>query len=341
MNRQNYIKFRETDIRPDDIMENQIKFIEADRNYLLSYENDFVEILCPACNSKDYQKLFIKNDLKYVICSECATVFINPRPTQKILEDFYANSQVYEYWNKYVYPASDDARREYIFRPRVEKIIDICKKNKFNNVTLIEVGAGFGTFCEEAINSNYFKDVIAIEPTINGAESCKRKNIEVIQKPIEKVKLNDDSVDIIVSFEVIEHLFSPKEFIGNCARVLKVGGLIVITCPNIKGFDNVVLGKDSGSLDHEHLNLFHPDSLALLISNCGFKIIDIFTPGKLDAEIVRKQVLKGNYSIKDQPFLYQLLIERWDDLGDIFQTFLSENMLSSHMWIVAQRTDSE
>ena len=73
----------------------------------------------------------------------------------------------------------------------------------------------------------------------------------------------------------------------------------------------------------------------------GFKVIEKFTPGRLDAEIVRKQVIKRNYSIKDQPFLFQVLIERWDDLGDKFQTFLSENMLSSHMWIVAQRIDSK
>ena len=329
--------FKETDIRPDKIMQEQVKHIETDRNFLLKYKSKFVEIPCPACNSDNNEFKFIKNDLNYVICKKCETVYINPRPTEKILEQMYSKSAVYEFWNKYVYPATEEARREFIFRPRVEKIIDFCKTHNFSNPFLMEVGAGFGTFCDEANKFAFFKRIIGVEPTSDGAESCRKKGIVVLEKPIEKIDDYNESIDIIVSFEVIEHIFSPNDFIKNCKKMLKPEGLIVITCPNFKGFDITVLGKESNSLDHEHINLFNLKSLSFLLETNGFEILNSITPGKLDAELVRKKILYENYDISNQPFLKQILIDEWETKGEVFQQFLSDNRLSSSMWIVAKK----
>lgn len=337
MNNQEKEIFRETDIRPDEMIEKQEAYIEADREKLLRQEKDFVEISCPACNSGGSELIFVKNGLRYVTCKACKTLYVNPRPTAEILGKFYSESAVYEYWNKSIYPASDNARREFVFRPRVEKIVNFCKKYGLENVAMMEIGAGYGTFCDEARTSGFFKDVIAIEPTRAGAESCRKKKINVLEQPIEAVSLDSSVIDVIASFEVIEHLFSPKELLINCSRLLRKGGLVVFSCPNIVGFDNLVLGSASPTIDHEHLNYFNPHSLEHLVTTCGFNVLEILTPGKLDAEIVRKQVLKGNYTLDDQSFLHHILIERWDELGLNFQNFLADNRLSSHMWIVASK----
>lgn len=326
--------FKETDIRPDEIIEKQIDYIEIDRKRLLSKKKDFIEVCCPACDKNNSNISFVKNKLKYVACNNCGTLYINPRPTFEILGEFYAQSAVYEYWNKFIYPMSDEKRREFIYRPRVERIVGICKKYNKKKVTLMEIGAGPGSFCEEAKLSGFFKNIIAVEPTKDGAESCRKKGINVLEEQIENVSLKPGSIDIIVAFEVIEHLFSPKDLLINCSRLLRKGGLIILSCPNIMGFDNLVLGSSSPSIDHEHLNYFNPHSLAHLIRNCGFHVLEILTPGKLDAEIVRKQVLKGKFSLSNQPFLHKVLIENWNDLGIKFQEFLSDNLLSSHMWAV-------
>ena len=202
--------FKETDIRPDELIENQAQYIEIDRNKLLVNKNDFVEICCPACDSSKFEQTFIKNGFVYVTCLDCKTLYINPRPTAEILGKFYSESVVYEYWNKYVYPASDKARREFIFRPRLQTIISICKKYGFVDPTLVEIGAGYGTFCDEANLSGFYKNVIAIEPTKDGAESCRKKNINVIEQQIENVVLDSDSVDVMVSFKLSSIYFRQK-----------------------------------------------------------------------------------------------------------------------------------
>ena len=140
-----------------------------------------------------------------------------------------------------------------------------------------------------------------------------------------------------MSFEVIEHLFSPRDFLNSCASIMQPGGLLVLTCPNVKGFDIVALKALSDSVDVEHLNYFHPKSLSYLVEECGFETLEVLTPGKLDAELVRKKILSGEFDISSQPFLKQILLDEWERIGADFQQFLADNLLSSHMWIVARK----
>tara|TARA_B100000315_G_scaffold235618_1_gene250710 strand:- start:87 stop:260 length:174 start_codon:yes stop_codon:yes gene_type:complete len=49
----------------------------------------------------------------------------------------------------------------------------------------MEVGAGFGTFCEEIKAKAFFGQIIAIEPIPALAESCREKSLKVIEKPFQ------------------------------------------------------------------------------------------------------------------------------------------------------------
>jgi hypothetical protein len=64
-------------------------------------------------------------------------------------------------------------------------------------------------------------------------------------------------------------------------------------------------------------------------------VLECTTPGELDAEIVRKAALDNEISLDHQPFLRDILIDRWESLGAVFQSFLKANGLSSHMWLAA------
>lgn len=328
---------RETEIRPDHLMEAQAEAFAADIRWLQQRTDGFIHVPCPACGNDVPETAFEKYELAYVVCRSCETMYVDPRPTPEILEEYYETSENYRFWNDHIFPASEDARREKIFRPRVDRVSEICKRHNVDRGILLEVGAGFGTFCEEAVDRKLFDRVIAVEPTPALAETCRRRGLEVIEKPIEQVKLPGDTVDVVASFEVLEHLFSPYEFMQGCASILAPGGLLVLTCPNVKGFDIVVLGEESGSVDIEHLNYFHPASLADLARRCGFEPLEVLTPGKLDAEIVRKKALAGEMDLSAQPFLKQILINEWERVGDAFQQFLADHELSSHMWLVARK----
>ena len=330
------MNFSEEDIRPAQLMLDKQRYMDADRDYLLSRKDEWVEVECPACGSCDSRFYGEKLGIAYVKCTQCGTVYTNPRPSQALLHNFYATSQNYGYWNKYIFPATEETRRTNIFRPRAEQILDYCESVSIEKHTLLEIGAGFGTFCEEVTDLGAFERIIALEPSTDLAETCRTKGLEVIDSPIEEV--NEEGIaDVIVAFEVIEHLFSPCNFVQQCLRLLRPSGLLVLTCPNVRGFDIAMLGMSSDTFDHEHLNYFHTESLPNLLKYCGLEIIDVQTPGQLDADIARKHVLERVVDLDNQPFLQEVLIERWEELGQAFQSFLATNQLSSHMWVVARK----
>lgn len=328
---------RENEIRPDHLKNGQAEHYAADVRRLLEHQASFVAVGCPACDSGQARPAFEKFGLTYVECADCATVFVSPRPTPAMLQTYYATSENYAYWNAYIFPASESARREKIFRPRAERLAEICRRHKIETNVLLEVGAGFGTFCEEMRRIGLFKRVVAVEPTPDLAQTCRQRGLDVIEQPIEQVAIDPGSLNAVASFEVIEHLFSPHEFMRRCASLLAPGGLLIVTCPNVKGFDMMVLRERSDSFDTEHLNYFHPASLSQLARRCGLEVVETQTPGKLDAELVRKKVLAGECDLATQPFLRQVLVEDWERLGGAFQAFLADAGLSSHMWLVARK----
>lgn len=330
--------FNENDIRPVDLLAGQELAVQHDINFLLENKSQFNQVDCPACASKNATFKYEKDSLKYEVCDECSTMYMNPRPSQELIIEFYKQSANYAYWNQYIFPASEAKRRSRIFVPRVDRVIEYCEKYGSGKNTILEVGAGFGTFCEEMLSRNYFQKIIGIEPTPALAETCRTKGFEVIEEAVEKIQFaEEDKVDVVVNFEVIEHLFSPKFFIEKCADLLKKDGLFVVTCPNGEGFDIKTLGTVSKTVDHEHVNYFNPDSLKLLLENSGFEVLESLTPGVLDAELVRNAVLEGKFSLENQPFLNQILIENWESKGQSFQNYLTDNQLSSNLWIIAKK----
>jgi len=239
------------------------------RPRLTRCKSDFVSVACPACGAHSCVPEFEKYDFSFDRCTECGTVYMNPRATEDILADFYAGSVLYQYWDEYIFPASRGARRERIFRPRVRRILDLCEELHLNPGLLVEVGSASGMFCEEALATGEFGKVLGIEPNAAQAQTCRRIGVEVIESTIERAIDLDEQADVVVSFETIEHVYSPRRFLDCCHRLLAPGGLLILTCPNYEGFDIMTLGPVSDSLYAEHINMFNPRSLAhvLQVSN--------------------------------------------------------------------------
>lgn len=330
-------RFSENDIRPDRLKEGQKIALKHDLQFLSQHRDLFVQVGCPACTTDEASSEYDKNGMTYVKCCNCRTVYVNPRPAPDLLEAFYRQSENYAYWNQYIFPQSEDARRKNIFEPRAKRTVELCSQHRSPTGMLLEIGAGYGTFCEEIRNLNVFEKIVALEMTPGLAETCRDRGLEVIEVPVEKLQMHAESVDVIASFEVIEHLFDPKAFLRSVHRLLHPDGLLILSCPSISGFETELLETQSDTIDHEHLNYFTPDSLQMLLADCGFSTVERFTPGKLDADIVRRKYLAGAIQLKNDHFLQKLMTDNWEKCGGAFQKFLQETERSSHLWIVARK----
>jgi 2-polyprenyl-3-methyl-5-hydroxy-6-metoxy-1,4-benzoquinol methylase len=330
--RENVVKV--DDLRPEAAMAGQRAAMQLDIDWLAARRRDFVFVACPACGADEPLSLYEKFGMPQVRCQRCETQYVNPRPTERMLADFYAQSANYAYWARHIFPASKDVRRERLFRPRAQLAGDVVRRAGISKPVLVEVGAAYGQFCSEALATNAFSKVIAIEPTPDLAQVCRDLGIDVLESPYEDVTF-DAPVGIIACFEVIEHLFDPKRFLSWCHASLQPGGIVLLTCPNSAGFDTLLLGSASSAVDHEHLNLFTPQSLALLAQRCGFEIIEVSTPGELDVDLVRRAVADGEVDRNHLGPLISRLIENADPAQ--LQVVIRDAGLSSNMRLIARR----
>nr|MEE4266987.1 class I SAM-dependent methyltransferase [Candidatus Krumholzibacteria bacterium] len=329
---------REEDIRPAQLQEELKALLTRDRERWLQDRDDFVRVECPACGHRETINPIDVRSYTFETCADCETVFYNPRPTMEHMHRYYAEAQSYTFWANRIFPETEDARRRNIFQPMADRVASYARKLGVAGGTMVEVGAGFGIFAQEIRQRGIFDRVIAVEPTPDLARKCRDKDLETLELPYEQLDLPAGSVNCVASFEVIEHLFAPKTFLATCHRLLRPSGLLILTCPNVKGFDFTVLGVENApNFGLEHINMFHPRSLRRLVEAHGFKVEDLCTPGQLDADIVRNQALQGKFDLSGHPFLKRVLMDEWENLGPGFQKFLSDHQLSSSMMVVARK----
>lgn len=325
----------EGELCPDELLAGQEAAFARDIERLHRRIKEFIDMPCPACDSRAHVPAFEKYGFTFRACTQCRTIYMSPRPSPTVMADYYANSENYAYFAAHIFPASEASRREKLHKPRLQQLLDYCDRYAIARGTLLEVGPGFGTFADVATQSRSFARVVGIEPTPEMAAACRARGVEIIEKRVEDAIGEIDNADVVVSFEVIEHLFNPALFVKQCGALLPAGGLLVLTCPNGLGFDVAMLGPKALAVDAEHVNLFNPESLSGLLERCGFTVLEASTPGRLDAELVREVALRGE--VKLDPFLRRVLIDEWTRLGWPFQQFLAAHKLSSHMWLVARR----
>lgn len=330
-------RLSEHELCADELLAGQEAAFQRDIERLHARRHEFVQVPCPACALDASRAEFEKFGFSFRRCLECATIYMNPRPSAAVMTDYYARSENYAYWAEHIFPASETSRREKIHKPWLARVRRYCERYRVNRGTLLEIGPGFGTFASVAIESGAFRRVIAVEPTPELAAACRNRGIEVLEKRVEDVGNDIEPADVVVAFEVIEHLFQPSAFLTQCARLLRPAGLLVLSCPNGLGFDIAVLGAKSLAVDAEHVNLFNPASLSRLLERSAFEVLEATTPGRLDAEFVHDAALAGDIDLSTNAFLQRVLVDEWDRLGWPFQQFLAAHALSSHMWIAARK----
>lgn len=103
-----------------------------------------------------------------------------------------------------------------------------------NKVVLdIACGSGYGS---DFLKKKGAKKVIGIDISPEAISYCKAnyKNINFLVGGVDKIPLKDKSVDLIVSFETIEHVEEKTQnnFIQEVKRILKPDGLFIVSTPN-------------------------------------------------------------------------------------------------------------
>ncbi len=93
-------------------------------------------------------------------------------------------------------------------------------------------GEGYGTDLLASRAEEVLGVDLAPEAVYHARNTYKRSNLRFLYGDIYDLEVDDDSFDLVCSLQVIEHLHEPERFMREARRVLKPGGLCVISTPN-------------------------------------------------------------------------------------------------------------
>jgi len=332
------------DVKPKDAIINYHKRVFAEfRDFYIDKKTNLVEekylcdYLCSVCHSKRYEKLFFKHGLNFVSCKDCGFQYINPYLKPEESKAYYGKSSVYsDFFNKIVIKTRG-------------KRIDVFWKDRINIVSkyysggkILDVGCGSGEFLECLMNSGYI-DILGIEPTSVAAEIASKVVAgrgSIINDVFENVELSCNSFGIITFWEVLSHLTSPDKALEKVFSCLDEKGFLFVSSPNIDGFEYKMLGEHHYDLKFDIPKYFNIETMTRLLKRIGFKIVGISTPGQLDIEHVRREVLLIPDKVKLNPFIEKIIMDKGENgkqKRDDLQAYLRKYNLSGSMLIIARK----
>ena len=193
-------------------------------------------------------------------------------------------------------------------------------------------GGGYGIFAEEygRITGSV---VTVIEPGPELAHACRQKGLPVIEAFLEEVTTEQlpTGPKAFVSFELFEHLHDANVFLQHLRSLMQSGDMFLFTTLSGTGVDILALWADSKSISLQHLNLFNPRSIRLLIERTGLRLMDVTTPWKLDIDIL----YNNRAQIKDR--FWRTFVDQATEMErQQWQEFIALNGRSSHMSVVCQ-----
>lgn len=94
----------------------------------------------------------------------------------------------------------------------------------------IACGEGYGA---AGLSTAGARSVVGVDLSEDACAHARKKyGIDARPGDAENIPLENASVDVVVSFETIEHVPNPRRFLDECLRVLAPGGIAIISTPN-------------------------------------------------------------------------------------------------------------
>lgn len=176
-------------------------------------------------------------------------------------------------------------------------ILDMTEENP--GATLLDCGCSNGDFTTKIAYRIGTQSVYGIEFMDEIAKEAEENGVSVYHANLDcEFTIENDTVDVVVANQIIEHLYNPDRFVKEVYRVLKKGGYAIVSTPNLASVHNLfallfgkqpfpahastelILGNSfdpkhglkHGSKGEIHVRVFTYDALTELFEYYGFRV---------------------------------------------------------------------
>lgn len=224
---------------------------------------------CEICSNEVTAKVDLNDNYKGFYCNSCDFIMTELKDVdthENVNDDYY--SDIKKRIKFYLL-------REKELNYRFEKIYKTFNCNQQLNIC--EIGSNLGYFSTFLKNKGHNIYSVEINDNLRDMQKCffgiaSNKGIE---------NLEDNSIDLLVFMDVIEHIPEPLKFLEFLKPKLKENAKIYLQFPNHRSFIAKLTRSNWGWWSApDHIYHFSPKSAELFLETAGFDIVrnDIFSP---------------------------------------------------------------
>jgi 2-polyprenyl-3-methyl-5-hydroxy-6-metoxy-1,4-benzoquinol methylase len=229
---------------------------------------------CYLCGAAGVIRITASSDYAFVHCRGCGFRRQDPVPQPGDLEILYHTDF---YQDRGLDRGVDELPR--LMREIISHRVNYLTRLNGKSGSLIDVGCGTGLFLEAAGRAGW--QAVGTETSeVSLAYASKFTSARLFRGELADFPL-DAAYDALSFWDVLEHLPDPRGELGRAYALLKPGGIIAISLPNVAGLKARLLGtrwryyKPSMG----HISHFSPHTLRRLLEQAGFRVSRISTHG--------------------------------------------------------------
>jgi 2-polyprenyl-3-methyl-5-hydroxy-6-metoxy-1,4-benzoquinol methylase len=242
--------------------------------------NGIEYVNCNLCGANDTKLVFHLNVRsqhvgKYnrdvwdiVRCQRCGLVYENPRPDAAALQNFYT----FESFADRSFVQDWFVNNADLNQVTWQRLLRAIRRYRSSG-QLLDVGCGAGTFLVEARRAGF--EVAGQEVAPFFVNYCReQENLTIYDGELDTMEIESTSLDIITAFDMIEHHPDPKRLVTEIRRLLRPGGLFVISTHDIGNFFAKLYGTHwRHMMAIGHIFYFTRPSMTKLLRTSGFEIL--------------------------------------------------------------------